>query len=124
VADKISEYEFFAHYCDDYKEKLDQFKHFLKAQDVTIFHERIGELMIIFKNTYWIIAENGGELNILKINSPELMRSIAYTDIDTHLTKKILDVGTIGLRILSALKEEQIDWDFIMPDDVLLAIIG
>lgn len=114
---------FFAHYCDDFEIKLDQLKRFLETQGVSIFHEVEGAMMVEFKHKYWLISENGGELMIGKVNSEELDRSIAYTDWDSHLTHKILGAGTIGLRVMSALKEEQIDWGFDMPDADLLVII-
>ncbi len=66
------------------------------SQKTTII-EHLGE--------WWTVSDNGGELNIEKVNHPESLRSVGY---ESNLIE--MDTMTMVYRVLRVLKGQEIDY--------------
>ena len=55
----------------------------------------------------YIVWDNGGEVGVEEINSGDLARFFPLTWWDT-----VLDAGTLYMRLISVLRDEEIDFDY------------
>jgi hypothetical protein len=70
-------------------------------------------------HTVWQICDNGGELNIMRVNDYESLRSIPFT-----CFRIPLDVFTMAYRLRCAVAGEQIDWEWRFPADIAAEIVA
>lgn len=69
---------------------------------------RVGSSEVLSVNgVWWTVCDNGGELNVERVNDPESMRSMPYTD-----TWGTLDPTTMAYRIWCCLTDAEVDFDF------------
>lgn len=59
----------------------------------------------------WTICDNGGELNVERINAPETLRSVPYT---AHRT--MLDGATMAYRVRCVIDDKPIDYACSLAD--------
>lgn len=65
---------------------------------------------------YWLLTDNGGEVNVERVNDPESMRSVPLTFFGTQL-----DPGTVAYRIACVMAGDSIDYALRFDaDDVAL----
>lgn len=96
---------------------------FLSQQGVTVYQESPFIILIDKTGVWWTLDDNGGELNLIKIN---------YTDLDTEhfsipytSTFGILDTLTMCYRILTKLNkfnDGKIDYHFIAGNGTKLYV--
>jgi len=60
----------------------------------------------------WMVSDNGGEYNVLPINSEDEYRAVPYIDMNGAV-----DPMTVAHRISLIFRGEDIDWSFRMDDD-------
>lgn len=80
----------------------------------------VGEIrgsLMIFRDTfplydYWLLTDNGGEVNVERVNCPETMRSVPLTWFG-----KQLDAATIAYRIACVMLDAPIDYELRMGAD-------
>lgn len=70
--------------------------------------------LVIFRDTfplydYWLLTDNGGEVNVERVNCPETMRSVPMT-----AWREQLDAATIAYRIACVMQDTPIDYDLRM----------
>jgi len=56
---------------------------------------------------WWVLSDNGGEINVEPINHPERMRSIPSTS-----DRAVLTAETMAWRLWCAMTNQEIDWDW------------
>ena len=61
----------------------------------------------------WTICDNGGELNVERVNAPETMRSVAYTS-----WRVMLDGATMAYRVRCVVDGDEIEYDRSFAEDV------
>jgi len=59
----------------------------------------------------WMLSDNGGELNVERINSPETLVSIPYEQ-----NRCLVDAGTVGFWVYQALTGEPRDYTERLPE--------
>jgi len=97
----------FSHCMND-QDVSAEFFSLLVGQGITIVTNLSPRTAIVsYAGEWWIIHDNGGELNIEKINIPNTLRSIPYTS-----TSFVMDTMTMVYRTLRVLKGEDIDWQW------------
>jgi hypothetical protein len=60
----------------------------------------------------WLVHDNGGEWGVERVNDETTTR----VDIPTHWHKIRLDAGTMGWRVLMALRQRSIDCSYRCPE--------
>lgn len=78
----------------------------------------VGSLLgstVIRDKTYvlWTVSDNGGELNVERINAPETLRSVPYTSWRT-----MLDGATMAYRVRCVVDDCAIEYDRSFAEDV------
>lgn len=61
---------------------------------------------------YWLLTDNGGEVNVERVNCPETMQSVSLMWFGMPL-----DAATIAYRIACVMREDPIDYDLRLGDD-------
>ncbi len=93
-----------------------QFFNLLKAQEVNFVSDVTKKTSIIeWKGDWYCIHDNGGELNIEKINFDETLQSIPY---ESNLIT--IDTLTMVYRVLRYLNNEPIDYKFSADYGILI----
>lgn len=68
--------------------------------------------IVSYKDVWYELNDNGGEINIHKINDPAY-----YAEFPTTSNKHNLNADTLMYRLLATLNGETIDYNHIEPDD-------
>jgi hypothetical protein len=65
-------------------------------------------LIIIDFGGWWLFHDNGGEINVEKINSGDIVRSISYTS-----NRHKVDTMTMAYRLLATMRGDEVDYNFV-----------
>jgi hypothetical protein len=60
----------------------------------------------------WTLTDNGGEINVERINEPDTLRSVAAT----YWSAK-LNAATLAYRVACAMRGDAIDYEYRLTDD-------
>ncbi len=92
-------------WCNDNKALSRRFLARLEEQGCRKIADLSGGVIVEFHKDWYTLVDNGGELNIEKINFGNSIRSIPY-----YHTPPIT-IGTMVYRVLAAMRGEEVDYN-------------